>query len=152
MSSMRSWFSPYHGNSERHRFPLSGIPLSEVFDATSEGNVRRPRLVLVTNLAFKIVKIMLLCMLSHRTSLIGKGKRSTNITETIRFVQATPMHGCRREMKMRVSTNDKFFNEHSSSSFGCSHSGVATADVCQTSAQKIWQCSTPDALPDATYY
>ena len=25
---------------------------------------------------------------------------------------------------------------------------VATADI---SAQKIWQCFTPDALPDATY-
>ena len=90
---------------------LSGIPLSEVFDATSAGNVRRPSLVLVTNLALKIVRIMLLCMLSHWTSLIGKGKRSTNITETVRFIQATPMHGCRREMKMRFSKNDKFFND-----------------------------------------
>ena len=40
----------------------------------------------------------------------------------------------------------------SSSSFGYSHSGVATADAFQTSAQNIWQCFTPDALPDATYY
>ena len=38
------------------------------------------------------------------------------------------------------------------SSFSCFHSGVATADVFQTSAQKIWQCFTLDALPDANYY